>query len=79
MNGIGRKNDACGYLQDRPSPPASGGLKRARSQDDPFTYDPMPSGDDGDQPKEDINRAKSYVPPLFSDILISLVHENVEH
>ena len=61
MNGIARTHDAAGYLQDKPSPPPNGSLKRVRSQEDPFAYDPTPSGDDGDQPKEDTNRAKSYV------------------
>ena len=55
-----------GYSRDRPSTPASGSLKRVRSQEDPFAYDPMPSGDDGDQPKEDANRAKSYVSTYLS-------------
>ena len=68
MNGIGRTREAAGYLQDKSSPPPIGSLKRVRSQEDPFAYDLTPSGDDGDQPKEDTNRAKSYVSiyPNFS-------------
>ena len=57
--GVGRAHDATGYLQAGPSPPAAGGLKRVRSQEDSFAYDPTPSGDDCDQPKEDGNRTKS--------------------
>ena len=57
--GAGRTPDATGYLQAGPSPPAAGSLKRIRSQEDSFAYDPTPSGDDCDQPKEDGNRTKS--------------------
>lgn len=52
----GKTRDKNGYGQ---SPPTANSLKRVRSQEDPFAYDPAPSGDDFDQPKEDINRAKS--------------------
>lgn len=56
---IGRVRDATAYLRAGPSPPATGGLKRSLSREDSFAYDPAPSGDDGDQPKEDNNRTKS--------------------
>lgn len=57
--GVGKTHDTTGYLQAGPSPPAAGSLKRIRSQEDSFAYDPTPSGDDCDQPKEDGNRTKS--------------------
>ena len=57
--GVGRTHDATGYLRAGPSPPAAGGMKRVRSQEDSFAYDLTPSGDDCDQPKEDGNRTKS--------------------
>ena len=58
-SGVGRTYDGSGYLQAGPSPPAAGSLKRVRSQEDSFAYDPTHSGDDYDQPKEDNIRTKS--------------------
>lgn len=65
VNGVGRTHDTAGYLKDGPRHPASVSLKRVRSQEDSFAYDPTPSGDDGDQPKEDTSRAKAYVSTFF--------------
>lgn len=80
MNGIGKTHGPTGYLKEGPNPSTLSSLKRVRSQEDPFVYDPMPSGDDGDQPKEDNNRAKSYVSTLFVVILnFPSCMKNIEH
>lgn len=56
---MGNTHDGTGYLKAGPGTPATSRLKRARSQEETFAYDRNPSGDDYDQPKEDINRVKS--------------------